>query len=338
MSPDRAPAGGLPVPVAVLGTGIHLPPRVVGNRELTESLDTTAEWIVSRTGIRERRWLEPELATSDMCVPAAEAALAAAGRSALDVDAIIVSTYTYDQPLPSTALIVKDRLGAAGALPLDLTQAACVGGLQAVLLAAHLLQNPATGTVLVVAADCASRVTDPADRTTRIFFGDAAAAVVLGRATDGGLLAHHHGSQLSYDVEIAAGGSRLPVSAETLAAGRHYVHMDGRAVWKSATVNLPDSITTAAARAGLTPSQIDHYFLHQANLNILTEALATLGVPPERAPITLDRLGNTGGAGMLTALHEVAGAGRLRPGQAYAMAAIGAGFQWGTLIFRHPGR
>ncbi|WP_018350438.1 3-oxoacyl-ACP synthase III family protein [Longispora albida] len=326
---------GLPVPVGILGTGVHLPPRVVTNRELTESLDTTEEWIVSRTGIRERRWLAPELSCSDMCVPAAEAALAAAGRSALDVDAIIVSSYTYDQPLPSTALIVKDRLGAARALPLDLAQAACAGGVQAVLLAAHLLQNPATRTVLVVAADCASRVTSPADRTTRVFFGDAAGALVLGRAAGGGLLAYHHGSQLSYDVEIAAGGSRLPASAETVAAGRHHVRMDGRAVWKSATVNLPDSIASAARLAGLAPQEIDHYFLHQANLNILSEALAALGVPAERAPITLDRLGNTGGAGMLTALHEVTAAGRLSPGQTYAMAAIGAGFQWGTLVFRH---
>lgn len=328
---------GLSVPFAISGTGMHLPPAVVTNQELTRTLDTSDEWITSRTGIRERRRLAPDLATSDMCVAAAHPALAAAGIEPAQLDAVIVASYTGDQPLLSTALIVKDALGAHRALSLDVTQAACASGIQAMLIAAHLLQNPSIGTILLVAADCASRITGPTDRTTRVFFGDAAAAVVLTRSdTPGaGLLSYDLGSQLSYDVQIPAGGSRLPASAATVAAGDHYLYMDGRAVWNAATTRLPESISSAAQRAAVPIDEVRHFFLHQANLNILTETLAALGVPRERATVTIDRLGNTGSAGLFTALHATVAEGALLPGDTYVLAGIGAGFQWGTLCLRH---
>ncbi|WP_212761548.1 3-oxoacyl-ACP synthase III family protein [Nocardia uniformis] len=319
----------------VSGSGIHLPATVVTNADLTRTLDTSDEWILSRTGIRERRRLAPELAVSDMCVAAAPAALADAGASARELDAVIVATYTCDQPLPSTALMVKERIGADRALPIDITQAACANGLQAILLAAHLL-NVSARTVLVVAADCASRVTDPRNRTTGVFFGDAAGAIVLTRTESpgAGLLSWDFGSQLSHDVEIRAGGSRRPTSAQTVAEREHYLRMDGRAVWETATRRLPQSIRGAADRAGLAVTEIDHFFLHQANLNILTAAMAELEVPIQRAPITLDTLGNTGSAGVLTALHRARTEHRLRGGDTFLLSAIGAGFQWGTLCFR----
>ncbi|WP_405161753.1 ketoacyl-ACP synthase III [Nocardia sp. NBC_01499] len=325
------------LPIAVAGTGIHLPDRVITNEQLTRTLDTTDEWIVDRTGIRERRRLAADLAVSDMAAAAARSALTDAALAATDLDAIIVASYTSDQPLPSTALIVKEQIGAQHALPLDITQAACANGLQAILVAAHLLQVSARA-VLVVAADCASRVTDPRDRTTGVFFGDAAGAVVLTRTESpgAGLLAWDFGSQLSYDVEIRAGGSRLPTTELTVADRDHYLRMDGRAVWATATSQLPHSIRTAAEGAGLPVTEIDHFFLHQANLNILTAAMTELGVPMERAPITLDLLGNTGSAGVFTALHHASIRGRIRAGDTYLMSAIGAGFQWGTLCFRHP--
>jgi 3-oxoacyl-[acyl-carrier-protein] synthase-3 len=325
------------LPVAIAGTGVYLPETIVTNAQLTQILDTTDEWIVRRTGITERRKLAPELATSDMCVPAAGAALTAAGLTAADLDVIIVASYTFDQPLPSTSLIVKGALGAHRAMALDLTQAACAAGIHAMLIGAFLLQDPAVSTVLVIAADCASRVTDPADRTTGVFFGDAAAAVVLTGtdADDAGLLAHHIGSELSYDVHIPAGGSRMPASAGTVAAGQHYLAMDGRAVWHTATTALPDSISRAVSGAGQDISQVDHFFLHQANLNILRHVLDQLGVPAEKAPVTLDKLGNTGAAGMLTALHHTWRRGLLKPGDLYVLSAIGAGFHWGSLCFRH---
>ncbi|GJF31192.1 3-oxoacyl-[acyl-carrier-protein] synthase 3 [Kitasatospora sp. NE20-6] len=328
---------GLPVPFAVAGTGMHLPPAVVTNQQLTRTLDTSDEWITSRTGIRERRRLAPHLATSDMCVAAAHPALDAAGIAPARLDAVVVATYTGDQPFPSTALIVKDALGAHRALSLDITQAACASGVQAMLIAAHLLQNPSITTVLLIAADCASRVTSPTDRTTGVFFGDAAAAVVLTRTdTPGaGLLSYDLGSQLSYDVQIPAGGSRLPATTATVAAGEHYLQMDGRAVWNAATTRLPESITGAVRRAGVPIDRIRHFFLHQANLNILTETMTALGVPRDRAPVTVDRLGNTGSAGLFTALHSTAAGGGLLPGDVYVLSGIGAGFQWGTLCLRH---
>ncbi|MEA5367047.1 ketoacyl-ACP synthase III [Amycolatopsis sp., V23-08] len=323
------------LPVTVAGTGVHLPPEVVTNAELASTLDTSDEWIVSRTGIRVRRRLAPDRATSDMCVAAAHPALAAAGVTARDVDAIIVGTYTYDQPLPSTALIVKELLGADRALTLDITQAACANGVQALFLATHLLQTSAASTVLVIAADCASRVTAPADRTTRVFFGDAAGAAVLTRTSSAGagLLGWDFGTELSYDVEIPAGGSRLPASAAS--APDHYLKMDGRAVWNTATRCLPDSILRAVDEAGLAMEDVTHFFLHQANLNIITAALDKLGVSRSRAPITVDHLGNTGSAGVFTALHSAFGEGAVSPGDTYVVSSIGAGFQWGTLCFRH---
>lgn len=328
---------GLPVPFAVTGTGVYLPPHVVTNESLAQTLDTSDEWIVARTGIRERRRLAPELATSDMCVAAAYPALDAAGLDPEDLDAIIVATYTWDQPLPSTALIVKNALGCRRAITLDVTQAACANGIQAVLLAAHLLQNPSVSNILVLAADCASRVTAPEDRTTRVFFGDAAAAAVFSRneSTGAGLLSYDLASQLSYDVEIPGGGSRLPTTAQSAAEGRQYLRMDGRAVWRAATEYLPRSITNAALRAGLTVDQIEHLFLHQANLNLIKQALTDLNVPHARAPITVDRIGNTGSAGAFTALHQGFANGDLQPGDTYVLTAIGAGFQWGTVCLRH---
>jgi 3-oxoacyl-[acyl-carrier-protein] synthase III len=325
------------IPVAVIGTGQYLPDTVITNQQLTETLDTTDEWIVKHTGIRERRRLAPELATSDMCVVAARSALASAGLAPQDVDAIIVATYTYDQPLLSTALIVKDTLGANRAMPMDITQAACINGLHATLVAAHLLHSSAACAVLVIAADCASRVTDPRDRTTAVFFGDAAAAAVFTRtSTPGaGLLSWDFGSELSRSVEIPAGGSRRPASVSTVAAGEHYLRMDGPAVWKAATTWLPHSISAGAERAGLNVIEIQHFFLHQANLNIITAAMTELGVPMDRARITLDALGNTGSAGVFTALHQSFSQGHLRRGDTYLLCGIGAGFHWGTLCFRH---
>lgn len=328
---------GLPLPVRVAGTGLHLPEATITNQRLAQTLDTSDEWIVARTGIRERRRLAPDQATSDMCVAAAQPALEGAGLDPGDIDAVIVATYTYDQPLPSTALIVKDALGAHRALTLDITQAACANGLQALLIAAHLLQSPAARTVLLIAADCASRVTDPQDRTTGVFFGDAATALVLTRTqtTGAGLLGWHFGSELSYAVQIPAGGSRRPTSTQTRTDRQHYLKMDGPAVWDAATRHLPGSILAATEHAGLTIDEITHFFLHQANLNIIKTTLDKLAIPPDRVPITLDKLGNTGSAAAFTALHHVHSRQLLRPGDTYVFSAIGAGFQWGTLCLRH---
>ncbi|MGK4585107.1 3-oxoacyl-ACP synthase III family protein [Kitasatospora sp. HPMI-4] len=331
-------AAGLTRPVAIRSTGLHIPPRVVTNEELTRTLDTSDEWITTRTGIRERRFLADNLATSDMCIDAARQALSRGGVDPAELDAIVLTTFTPDQPLPSTALMVKQALGAHRAIPLDLTQAACAGGIYALLVAAHLLQNDSYSNVLVIGADAGSRATDPLDRGTRVFLGDAAGAVLLVPGAAGfGLLAWDTGDQLSYEVEIPAGGSRLPTSPLTAENRGQYLKMQGKAVWNMATSRLPDSIRKTALRAEVELDDIRYFLLHQANLNIIKEAMQSLGMPAERALTTVGRLGNTAAASMFTVLHEAMANG-LRHGDLLMMSGIGAGFLWGSACFRHDGR
>lgn len=330
---DVTPA--LRVPVGVLGTGVAVPGRVVTNHELAQTLDTSDEWIVTRTGIRQRRFLEPGRTTSDLCVEAAERALRRSGLRAEDIDAIVLATITPDQPLPSTALVVKERLGARNALPIDLNQAACAGGVYAILLGAHLLQSRNTRAVLAIGAEALSRLTDPEDRTTRVFFGDAAGAAVLGPTEEGyGVLAWDSGSLLSTSVQVPAGGSQRPHDHRTVAERMQYLKMDGRVVWQAATTVLPQTIRRSAEAAAVDVADIDHFFLHQANLNIIIEVMRTLGVPMERAGITIDRLGNTGAATVYTVLDEALRARRVRRDELLVVAGIGAGFLWGSLVLR----
>ncbi|MFE3543480.1 3-oxoacyl-ACP synthase III family protein [Nocardia sp. NPDC059177] len=328
-------AAGLTRPVGVMGSGVFVPDRVVPNDELVHGLDTSDEWIIKRTGIRERRFLGEGLATSDMCIPAARQALRAADVRPEDLAAVIVATFTPDQPLPSTALVVKNALGADNAIPLDLTQVACAGPIYAMLTAAHLLQNETAAAVLVIGADCGSRATNPTDRTTRVFLGDAAGAVVLGRTETGyGLLSWDTGDDLSFEVQIPTGGSRRPADAERVVAGEHFLHMNGRAVWNIATTRIPQTIRRSVRRAGLEIGDVRHFLLHQANLNIINEAMSALELPADKAPSTVGRYGNTGAASMFTVLHEAMESG-LDDGDVLVLAAIGAGFLWGSMCIRH---
>lgn len=333
----RALTAGAPaVPVGIFGSGLYVAERVVGNSEIADGLDTTEAWIESRTGILTRHFAAATESTSDMCLRAVHNALEGARIDPGEVDAVIVSTITADQPLPSTAAAVAEALGAHAAWPIDLTQAACAGGVHGLVLAAHLLQNPEIGTVVVAGAETLSRITDPADRTTRVFFGDAAGAVVLRRTKPGGgLLAWDAGYKLSYRVGITAGGSRRPLTPQRVADGEHFLRMDGRAVWREATQALPASIRNVARRAGVALDDLDHVVLHQANLNIIHEVMDQLGVPRGRATTTVGDLGNTGSATVFTVLHQLLTSGRLRPGDLAVVSAIGAGFVWGSVCLRH---
>ncbi|GAA2908046.1 ketoacyl-ACP synthase III [Streptomyces thioluteus] len=330
-----AEGNGLAHPVGILGTGLYVPRTVVTNEELTRTLETTDEWISTRTGIRERRFLEEGCATSDMAIKAARRALDRARVDPSDVDAVVTTTFTPDQPLPSMGMIIKEAIGAHRAMPLDLTQAACSGGIYALLTGAHLLQNTAFKHVLVIGADAGSRGTDPRERTTRVFLGDAAGAALLGRTPVGfGLLSWDTGGELSFEVEITAGGSRLPTSPETVEARSHFLKMNGKAVWNIATDKLPDSIRKTARRAGVELDDVQHVLLHQANLNIINETARELSLPSHRVPTTVQRLGNTAAASVFTVLHETLEQ-RARHGDLMIAAAIGAGFLWGSACFRH---
>jgi len=335
ISIPSAPPSGLRVPTGITGVAARVPGRVVTNRELVEGLDTTDEWIVSKTGIRTRRFLDEGEHASDLCLAAARTALERAAVRPADVDVIIVATFTPDQPLPSMGLVIKEGLGADRAWTLDLNQAACAGGVYGLLLASHLLQNDGIGTVLVIGAEALSRVTDPLDRRPRVFFGDAAGAAVVRRTPSGtGLLSWDVGSKLSYGVQIPAGGSGRPATADTVRGREHYLRMDGRTVWNEATAQLPLSIGKAVKDAGLTIDEIDHFVLHQANLNIIHQVLDVLDVPRHKALTPVTELGNTGAATVFTVFEELYRSGLPAPGDTVAVSAIGAGFLWGTLCVR----
>ncbi|WP_122817591.1 beta-ketoacyl-ACP synthase 3 [Nocardioides pantholopis] len=323
-------------PVGILGTGVFVPPRRVTNDELVRTLDTTDEWIRRRTGIRERRWLDPALTATDMMVAAGGDALAAAGVAPADLGAVVVATFTGDQPLPSNAVTVASRLGATGACPLDLNQAACAGGVLGIWTAAHLVAAAPTRPVLVIGSEVLSRVTDPEDRSTRVFFGDAAGAVVLGTVPEGaGLEAWHVGAELSHDVGIRAGGASRPVDPGAVDRREHYLHMDGRTVWDMATRNLPASVRAACAAGAVALEDVDRFVFHQANLNIVHAAMDALARPRDLAAVNVDRLGNTGAATVFLALHESVTENAVRPGDRVVISAIGAGFIWGSLVLRH---
>ncbi|OYD09959.1 3-oxoacyl-ACP synthase [Paludifilum halophilum] len=315
---------------------MYIPDKIITNRDLTARLDTTDEWIVNKTGIRERRFLEEGKYTSDMCIGAAKQALHNGGIHPKDLDAIVVSTFTFDQLLPSTALIIKEELGADQAIPIDLNQVACAGGVYGVWLGCHLLQNEKTKHVLVIGADCMSRVTDPFDRTTRVFFGDAAGALILGKTEEGyGFLSWDLQSDLSYSVQIPSGGSKQPTSEFSVAERGQYLKMDGRAVWREATRQLPKTMLTTAQRADLEIDDIDHFFVHQANFNILKNVMENLQQPMEKAIVNVDRFGNTGAATVFTVLHEAMERKAIHHGDYMIMAGIGAGFLWGSLCLRY---
>lgn len=282
---------GLTVPINIQGIGFNVPSRVITNAEVIKGLDTTDEWIQSRTGIRERRFLEDSYVTSDLCLDACKEALIDAGITAKSVDAIILTTITPDKSLPSTAMILKEKLGALNAIPIDLNQTACAGGIYSIYLGAHLLQNKNINNVLVVGAEILSRITDPNDRATRVFFGDAAGAMVLQKTLEGyGLLSFDMMDELNHAVEIPGGGTADP-EIDNL-----FLRMDGREVWNTATKAIPSSIQNVVNSAGLTIEEIDHFIIHQANLNIIKEALYALDVPIQKTTITVQEYGNTGSA------------------------------------------
>ncbi|TRY27949.1 beta-ketoacyl-ACP synthase III [Brevibacillus sp. LEMMJ03] len=333
--PSTVNQSGLSTSFSIQGSGFYVPEDIVTNEMLTRTLDTTDEWIQEKTGIRERRYLQNDMTTSDMCVHASLDAICDAGIAMEDLDAIVLCTTTPDQQVPSTALIVKEKLGAKNAIPFDLTQAACAGGIYSILFASHLLQNQFINNVLVIGAEVLSRYIDPADRITKTFFGDAAGAILLQKTGEGsGLLAWDLDSSLNMAVTLHGGGTaRMPEGADLFTS--HFIRMNGREVWKTATRNLPISIQNAVQKAGLQVSDIDHFILHQANLNIIKKTMRALDVPMEKTTVTIQEYGNTGAASLFSALHKSLEEKAIKPGDYLVISAIGAGFLWGSLCVKY---
>jgi 3-oxoacyl-[acyl-carrier-protein] synthase-3 len=320
--------------------GLSIPPRIVTNRDLEHLVDTSDEWIQTRTGIRERRVAADGVATSDLAVEAAQQALARARVDARDVDLIIVGTATPDMLFPATACLVQDRLGAARAGAFD-ASAACSSWAYAAAMGHAAIAAGTAETVLVIGAETLSRITDWTDRATSVLFGDAAAAVVLQPcAPDEGFLAFHLGADGSGGSLIAlpAGGSRLPPSAETVASRDHYLKMNGREVYKFAVRVIPRAIERVADLAGVTIEEVDCFVPHQANIRIIEAAARRLGQPMDRFFVNVDRYGNTSSASVPVALYEAVQQHRIRPGDLVIFVAFGAGLTWGAAAMRWTGQ
>jgi 3-oxoacyl-[acyl-carrier-protein] synthase III len=319
--------------VSITGIGSHAPARVMKNDELAQIVDTSDEWIVERTGIRERRVAAPEEALSDLARPAAEAALRQAGLQASAVDLVIVATVTPDMLFPSTGAILADQLGAKDAAAYDLS-AGCTGFVYALVQAHGMVASGLAEHALVVGGDVLSKIVDWEDRSTCVLFGDGAGAVVLERVPDGGFLGFELGADGSGGPELymPAGGSRAPASAETVAQRQHYAKMNGREVFKFATRVLVDSAEKVLDECGVPVEEVDVYVPHQANVRIIDHARKKLGIPEERTVVNVDRFGNTSSGSIPLALGEAESDGRLKEGEMVLMTGMGAGLTWGSAL------
>jgi 3-oxoacyl-[acyl-carrier-protein] synthase-3 len=320
----------------VLGTGSFLPERVLNNRELAERFGCSEEWILTRTGIRERRFAEPGTGSSDLGIIAAQRALDAANIASRDIELIICATYTPDMAFPSNACIIQEAIGAKPAAAFDL-QAACSGFVYALVTAAQYVIAGNMRYALVVAAEINSTIVDPMDQKVTPLFGDGAGAVVVGRVTDGsGVLGFHLGADgggggLFF---MPAGGSRRPSTFETVEAREHYIKMDGPSLFRFGVDALVQSSRNALDRAGLSVDDVDLFVPHQANLRIVDAGLERLGIPKERTLVTLDRFANTAAASIPIALDEAVRSQRLTPGMNVLLTGFGAGLTWGSTVLR----
>ncbi|SER61081.1 3-oxoacyl-[acyl-carrier-protein] synthase-3 [Streptomyces sp. yr375] len=326
-------------PVSPRSVALALPERVVTNAELCETLDTTPEWIEEKTGILQRRFLQSHETVLDLAVESARKAMAAAEIGARDIDVLVVACTSPDWIMPSLGVSLAERLGIETPRILDLTQHACASSAYGMYTASCLLQEPGLDTALVVCAERGSGITDPQDRLTRIFFGDAAGAVVL-RRTDGadGLLSYDLGNVYSDGVRMASAwrvDQEVPTSP-TDTPRSPYIFMDGNVVLREAMTRVPKSLSEALSLAGVTVDEVSGFAVHQANAKLVRHIGRIAGAEPERVPVTADTLGNTAAASPLTALWRLAAEGRARRGDVIVLGAIGAGFLYGSLVFRLP--
>jgi 3-oxoacyl-[acyl-carrier-protein] synthase-3 len=313
-----------------------VPEGRLSNADLERLVDTNDEWIVTRTGIRERHIVAPGQGTSDLALEAARRALAGARLEAEKVELILVATATSDEITPATACHVQHALGARGAAGFDV-HAACSGFVNALMTAHHLVAAGAYANALVIGADALSTITDYQDRESCILFGDGAGAVVLGTdAARGELLDHcvHMDGAGAELIRIPAGGSRLPTSHETVERREHYLRMQGREVFRFAVEKICEVTDEILGRNGLSIGDLGLLVPHQANLRILDAATRLLGIDPRRVMVNIERYGNTSNASIPLALDEAARTGRLEDGRHVLLVAFGGGLTWGASLLR----
>jgi len=321
-------------PVTITGLGTYVPERVLSNDDLAEYVDTSDEWIRTRTGIRERRISGETELTSDISVDAAQRALEDAGVDAAEIDLVIVGTISPDMGFPATAAIVADRLGCRDAAAYDLS-AGCTGFMYAIGQGQASVASGLAGKALVIGADVLSKILDWTDRSTLVLFGDGAGAVVLEPAAENGFLSFEIGADGGGGPQLNYPGS----GTRPLANGeKPFLQMNGREVFKFATRVLVSSAEKSLAAAGLTVDDVDLYVPHQANIRIIDHAVRRLGFPEEKVVVNVDRYGNTSSGSIPLALADALRDGRLQPGKIVLMTGMGAGLTWGSAVIRwtHP--
>lgn len=320
----------------IVGTGAYAPERVLTNAELEKMVETNDEWIVQRTGIRERRIVAEDEATADLAERAAQRALASAGLTANDIDFIIVGTTTPDMILPSTANLVQMRLGCRRVGSVDVL-AACAGSVYSALMGAQFIETGKYRRVLAIGAEALSRIVDYTDRGTCIILADGAGAAVLEASEDGsGIIDGDLYSDGKYWelLYMPGGGARHPATHETVDKRMHYAKMKGNEVFKVAVRMFAESTSQLLERHGFKSSDVDLFIPHQANLRIIEAAAKRVDLPMDRVYVNVDKYGNTGAASVYVALDEAVKAGRLGPGDLVLIAAFGGGFAWGAALIR----
>ncbi len=326
----------LAAPVGITATGQCFPPKVVTNDDLAQILDTNDEWIRSRTGIRERRWVEPGTGASQLGAPALQQALDARGLKASELDLLVVTTVTPDTLFPATACRIQERVGASNAFGFDLN-AACSGFLFALTTAASMVAAGAARKAAVVGVDIMSTIINKEDRATAVLFGDGAGAVILEQVDPGyGILDFEHridgsGGEFLF---MPAGGSLKPATAETVANKEHTIHQAGSEVFKNAVREMADNSRLLLDRNGMKGEDLGLFVPHQANIRIMDAAAKRLELDPSRMMVNIDRYANTTTATIPTALHQAREQGRLAKGDLVILSAFGAGFTWGSTLLR----
>lgn len=309
---------------------------MVTNHDLEKIVETNDEWIRTRTGIRERRFVEPGQATSDLGAKAGLNALENAGLKPEDIDLIVLATFTPDHLTPSTACLAQAKMGVPNCMAFDVN-AACSGWVYAFSCAVGLLSTGMAKKALVIGADCVTRVTNFKDRTTCVLFGDAAGAVVLGEVEEGrGVLSQYCSAdgRLGQAIIVPAGCTHKPFSQEVLDNDEYFLQMSGNDVFRFAVTTMPEAVEEALRRAGLTTADLDWVIPHQANLRIIDNAVKRLGIPPEKFIVNLERFGNTSAASVGVALDEAVKDGRVKKGDLISLVAFGGGLTWGANIIR----
>lgn len=319
------------------GIGTAVPDRVITNQDFEKVLDTSDQWIVERTGIRERRWSRPDETLTALCTAAARGALEQAGIDAESLDAIIIGTITPDRRMPSTACDLQAALGAKRAYAFDIS-AACPGWIYSLVIAEGLIASGQARTVLVIGGERLSTITDPLDRSTAILFGDGVGAVVV-QPADGsgrGLLSSVLGADgtLADLLVIPGGGGADPISEKVIAERSHFMKMKGREVFKHAVLAMSKACEDALQKAGVTADQIDLLIPHQANIRIIEATAKHTGMPMDRVMVNVDRYGNTSSASIPLALHQALVERRVGPGSLLLFVTFGAGFTWGAAVVR----